>query len=110
MMGREVRYEATTTRVYRRHGLPSKVHSSKVPNQDGIELLLKAPSERLPHLSYLRTDAGCQGRSKQCVEQELRLRIEFMHRTPKPIWYKIARILAEEWAKEGQELDWQLIA
>ncbi len=30
-----------------------------------------------------------------------------MHRTPKPIPEKIARIWAKEWAKEGREIDWQ---
>ena len=35
------------------------------------------------------------------------LSVEVVHRTPKPIPEKIARIWAEEWAKEGQEIDWQ---
>jgi putative transposase len=30
-----------------------------------------------------------------------------VRRTPKPTTEKIARIWAEEWAKEGQEIDWQ---
>ncbi len=30
-----------------------------------------------------------------------------MHRTPKPTSEKVARIWAEEWAKEGREIDWQ---
>ena len=30
-----------------------------------------------------------------------------MHRTPKPTPEKVARIWAEEWAKEGQNVDWQ---
>jgi transposase len=30
-----------------------------------------------------------------------------IHRTPKPTSKKIARIWAEEWSKEGREIDWQ---
>jgi putative transposase len=30
-----------------------------------------------------------------------------VHRTPKPTSEKIARIWAEEWAKEDREIDWQ---
>jgi putative transposase len=37
----------------------------------------------------------------------LGLSIEIAHRTPKPISEKFARIWAEEWAKEGKEVDWQ---
>jgi putative transposase len=35
-----------------------KVHSAKVPDQDGIKLLLKAAHQRLPRLSHLWVDAG----------------------------------------------------
>ena len=35
--------------------------------------------------------------------EELGLSVEVVHRTPKPIPEKIARIWAEEWAKEGRE-------
>ena len=30
-----------------------------------------------------------------------------VHRRPKPISEKVARIWAQEWAKEGREIDWQ---
>ena len=30
-----------------------------------------------------------------------------VHRTPKPTPEKIARIWAEEWAKDGEKIDWQ---
>jgi putative transposase len=87
--------------------LKTKVHSAKVPDQDGIKLLLKATRERLPSLSHLWVDAGYQGRGKEWVEQELGLSVEVVHRTPKPTSEKIARIWAQEWAKEGREIDWQ---
>jgi putative transposase len=38
--------------------LRAKVHSAKVPDQDGIKLLLKAARERLLRLSHLWVDAG----------------------------------------------------
>jgi putative transposase len=38
-----------------------KVHSAKVPDQDGIKLLLKTARERLARLSQLWVDAGYQG-------------------------------------------------
>jgi putative transposase len=60
--------------------LKAKVHSAKVPDQDGIKLLLKTTRERFPRLCHLWVDAGYQGRAKE--------------------W-------AEEWSKEGREIDWQ---
>ena len=84
-----------------------KVHSAKVPDQDGIKLLLKAARQRLPRLSHLWVDAGYQGRGKEWAEQKLGLSVEVVHRTPKPTTEKTARIWAEEWAKEGREIDWQ---
>ena len=52
-------------------------------------------------------DAGYQGRGKEWVEQELGLSVEVVHRTPRPTSEKTARIWAQEWAKEGREIDWQ---
>src|SRR5829696_2496517 len=72
--------------------LRAKVHSAKVPDQDGIKLLLKAARERLLRLSHLWVDAGYQGRGKEWAEQELGLSVEVVHRTPKPTSEKIARI------------------
>jgi putative transposase len=87
--------------------LKAKIHNAKVPDQDGLKLLLKAARDRLGRLSHLWVDAGYQGRGKEWVEQELGLSVEVVHRTPKPIPEKIVRIWAEEWAKEGREIDWQ---
>jgi putative transposase len=87
--------------------LKAKVHSAKVPDQDGIKLLLNGVGDHLPRLSHLWVDAGYQGRGKEWAEQELGLSIEVVHRRPKPTPEKVARIWAEEWAKEGWEIDWQ---
>jgi len=87
--------------------LKAKIHSAKVPDQDGIKLLLKAARERLPRLSYLWVDAGYRGRGKEWAEKALGLSVEVVHRTPKPTSEKTARIWAEEWSKEGRKIDWQ---
>ena len=87
--------------------LKAKVHSAKVPDQDGIKLLLKGVGAYLPRLSQLWVDAGYQGRGKDWVEKELDLSVEVVHRTPKPTPEKVAMMWAEEWSKEGWEIDWQ---
>jgi putative transposase len=87
--------------------LKAKVHSAKVPDQDGIKLLLKGIRDRLPRLSHLWVDAGYQGRGKDWVEKVLGLSVEVVHRTPKPTPDKVAMKWAKEWSKEGWEIDWQ---
>jgi putative transposase len=87
--------------------LKAKVHSAKVPDQDGIKLLLKGVREHLPRLSHLWVDAGYQGRGKDWVEKVLGLSVEVVHRTPKPTSEKVAMKWAKEWSKEGWEIDWQ---
>jgi putative transposase len=72
--------------------LKAKIHNAKVPDQDGLKLLLKAARGRLGRLSHLWVDAGYQGRGKEWVKQELGLSVEVVHRTPKPIPEKIVRI------------------
>ena len=33
--------------------------------------------------------------------------VEIVRKPPKPVTEKVAKIWAEEWAKEGEEIDWQ---
>ena len=87
--------------------LKAKVHSAKVPDQDGIKLLLKGVGDRLPRLSHLWVDAGYQGRGKDWAEKVLGLSVEVVRRTPKPTPEKVAMKWAEEWSKEGWQIDWQ---
>ena len=47
----------------------AKVHSAKVPDQDGLKLLLKGVRDRLPRLSHLWVDAGYQGRGKEWARE-----------------------------------------
>ena len=64
--------------------LTAKVHSAKVPDQDGIKLVLGTKRDRLPRLSHLWVDAGYQGRGKEWAEKALGLSVEVVHRTPNP--------------------------
>src|SRR5215216_4897249 len=70
--------------------LKAKVHSAKVPDQDGIKLLLRGVGDRLARLSHLWVAAGYQGRGKEWTEKVLGLSVEVVHRTPKPTQEKVA--------------------
>ena len=83
----------------------AKVHSARVPDQDGIRRLLEPAHSRLPRLSYLWVDAGYRGRGKEWVEQALGLEVEVVNRSPKPTPQKILRVWAREWFKEGHRMD-----
>ena len=47
--------------------LQARVHSAKVPDADGIRLLLDPARDRLGSLSHLWVDAGYQGRGRRWV-------------------------------------------
>ena len=87
--------------------LKAKVHSAKISDRDGLRLLLESARSEIPHLSHLWLDAGYQGRGKDWVEKVLGLSVEIVRRPPKPVSEEVARIWAQEWAKEGQKVDWQ---
>lgn len=83
----------------------ARVHSAKVPDQDGIRRLLEPARSRLPRLSYLWVDAGYRGRGKDWVEQALGVEVEVVNRSPKPPPQKVLEIWAREWFKEGHKMD-----
>jgi putative transposase len=87
--------------------LKVRVHSAKVPDQDGIRLLLGPVRDRLGSLSHLWVDAGYRGRGRRWAEEVLGLSVELVRKSPKPVPEKVAKAWAEEWAKEGKEVDWQ---
>jgi putative transposase len=87
--------------------LKAKVHSAKVPDQDGIGLLLESARPGLSRLKHLWLDAGYEGRGKRWVEEVLGLSVEVVRKPPKPISEEVARTWAAEWAKEGEKIDWQ---
>jgi putative transposase len=89
--------------------LEARVHSAKVPDQDGIRLLLEQVRGRFGRLSHLWVDAGYQGRGRKWVEEAMGLSVEVVRKPPKPVPEKVAKVWAEEWAKaEGKkEVAWQ---
>jgi putative transposase len=83
----------------------ARVHSAKVPDQDGIRRLLEPVKHRLQRLSYLWLDAGYRGRGSDWAEEALGLEVEVVNRTPKPPPEKVLRIWAREWFREGRDMD-----
>ena len=84
--------------------LKAKVHSARVPDADGIRLLLKSARVGLSRLSHLWVDAGYQGRGKRWAEEAWGLSVEVVGKPQKPVPGKVAELWAAEWAKE---VDWQ---
>jgi putative transposase len=88
--------------------LEVRVHSAKVPDEDGIRLLLNPARNCLGRLSHLWVDAGYQGRGRRWAQEALGLSVEVVRKPPtKPVPEKVAKIWAAELAKEGKEVDWQ---
>jgi putative transposase len=87
--------------------LKAKVHSAKVPDEDGIRLLLEPVRDRLPRLSHLWVDAGYRGRGRRWAEEESGLSVGVVRKPPKPAPEKVMFAWAKEWHKEGKKVDWQ---
>jgi putative transposase len=87
--------------------LQARVHSAKVPDEDGIRLLLDPVRGRLSRLTHLWVDAGYQGRGKRWAEEVMGLSVEVVRKPKKPLPEKVAKRWAEEWAKKGIKVDWQ---
>jgi putative transposase len=65
--------------------LKAKVHSAKVPDQDGLRLLLQSARTELSRLKHLWLDAaGYEGRGKRWAEEVLGLSVEVVRKPPKP--------------------------
>src|SRR5918998_4691995 len=87
--------------------LKAKVHSAKIPEQDGLRMLLESARAGVSHLKHLWLDAGYEGKGRRWAEEALSLSVEVVRKPAKPTPEKVARIWAEEWAKEGKKVDWQ---
>jgi putative transposase len=88
--------------------LKAKVHSAKVPDQDGLRRLLESsPRAEVSHLKHLWLDAGYEGRGRRWAEEVMGLSVEIVRKPPKPVPEEVAMIWAREWAKEGKAVDWQ---
>src|SRR3954454_5661950 len=83
--------------------LEVRVHSAKVPDEDGIRLLLDPARERLARLSQLWVDAGYQGRGRRWAEEVLGLSVEVVRKPQKPLPENVSK----EWAKKAKRVDWQ---
>ena len=64
--------------------LKVKVHSAKVPDQDGLRLLLQSARAALSHLKHLWLDAGYEGRGRRWAEEVLGLSVEVVRKPPNP--------------------------
>jgi len=87
--------------------LEVKLHSARVPDEDGIRLLLESAHEHLVRLEHLWVDAGYRGRGRKWAEEELGVSVEVVRKPGKPLPEEVAKAWAEELAKEGKEVDWQ---
>ena len=87
--------------------LEARVHNAKVPDQDGIRLLLDPARDRLGRLSHVWVDAGYQGRGRRWAEEVLGLTVEVVGKPKKPLPEEVAKLWAQEWAREGEQVDWQ---
>ena len=83
----------------------ARVHSAKVPDQDGLRRLLEPARARLPRLSYLWADAGYRGRGKEWAERALGVEVEVVNRSPKPTPEKVLQVWARKWFEEGHKKD-----
>jgi putative transposase len=89
--------------------LKAKVHSANVPDQDGLRMLLESARARLSRLKHLWVDGGYQGRGRRWAEEVLGLSVDVVRKPKKPLPEKVAKVWAQEWAKEGNEVDWQAL-
>ena len=88
--------------------LKAKVHSAKVPEQDGLRLLLQSARGGLSRrLKHLWLDAGYEGRGKRWAEEVMGLSVEVVRKPPRPVPEEVAKRWAAEWAKEGRKVNWQ---
>jgi putative transposase len=70
--------------------LKAKVHSAKIPDEDGIRPLFDPAGDRLSRLSHLWVDAGYQGRGRRWAEEVLGLSVEVVRKPKKPLPENVA--------------------
>jgi transposase len=89
--------------------LKAKVHVANIVDQEGIKPLLERAKELFPRLSHLWLDAGYRGdeRGKGWVEKVLGWSVDLVERPRRAAPEEVLKLWAKEWAKEGEEVDWQ---
>jgi hypothetical protein len=75
-----------------------------------LRLLLESARTAVSGLKHLWLDAGYEGRGKRWAEEILGLSVEVVRKPSKPIPEKVAKIWAQEWAKVGENVDWQRLS
>ena len=65
--------------------LEARVHSARVPDQDGIGLLLEPVRGRSTHPSRLWVDVGYKGRSRRWADEVMGLSVEVVRKPKKPV-------------------------
>ena len=84
-----------------------KVHAAHVIDREGIEPLLESARKLFPRLSHLWLDAGYRGEDRGWVEKVLGWTVDLVERPRKAAPEEVLKAWAAEWAKEGEEMDWQ---
>ena len=89
--------------------LKAKVHAANIMDWDGIKMLLERAEIEFPRLKHLWLDAGYRGESKgkDWVEKTLGWSVELVERPRKPAPKEVLVAWAEQWDKEGVEVDWE---
>jgi putative transposase len=71
--------------------LKAKVHSAKVPEQDGLRLLLQSAHTDLSRLKHLWLDAGYEGRGKRWAQEVVGLSVEVVRKPHRPVPGRLRR-------------------
>jgi putative transposase len=87
--------------------LKAKVHSAKIPDQDGLRLLLQSARTGLSRLKHLWLEAGYEGRGRRWAEEAMGLSVEVVRKPKKPAQEEVMRAWAREWHGQGKEVDWR---
>jgi putative transposase len=85
------------------------VHAANVMDQEGIKPLLKEIKDLFPRLSHVWLDADYKGKDKGRgrVEKVLGWTVDLVERPRKPAPEEVLKSWAEQWRKEGVEVDWE---
>jgi putative transposase len=89
--------------------LKAMVHAANVMDQEGIKPLLKEIKDLFPRLSHVWLDADYKGKDKGRgrVEKVLGWTVDLVERPRKPAPEEVLKSWAEQWRKEGVEVDWE---
>jgi putative transposase len=76
--------------------LKAKVNSAKVPDQEGLMLLLESARGGLSRLSHLWVDAGYEGKGRRWAEEVMGLSVEVVRKPPKPVPEEVAKVSGQQ--------------